>query len=116
MSYTPHTWVTGETITPERLNNIETGIASAGGEVHYYDYKCDDINWTDHKLPNLNDIVADLQNGVQVYIRVLTASTGYEENNNYSKVASWTESDSDITVSYYNTSNQYFEQMTATKT
>lgn len=34
MSYTPHTWQTGETITAEKMNNIEGGIqeaASSGG-------------------------------------------------------------------------------------
>ena len=31
MSYTPTTWVTGDTITATKLNNIEQGIASAGG-------------------------------------------------------------------------------------
>lgn len=116
MSYTPHTWVTGETITPERLNSIETGIASAGGEVHYYDYKYDDVEWSNDELPDLNDIIADLQSGVQVYIRVLTASTGYEETNKYGKVVSWMETDYDINVSYYDATNQYFSQMTATKT
>ena len=28
MSYTPHTWVTGETITADKLNNMEGGIAN----------------------------------------------------------------------------------------
>lgn len=31
MSYTPNTWATGDTITAEKLNNMEQGIASAGG-------------------------------------------------------------------------------------
>lgn len=31
MSYEKHTWETGETITAEKLNNIEDGIASASG-------------------------------------------------------------------------------------
>lgn len=31
MSYTPTTWVTGDTITATALNKIENGIASAGG-------------------------------------------------------------------------------------
>lgn len=29
MSYTPHTWQTGETITAAKLNNIEEGISEA---------------------------------------------------------------------------------------
>ena len=31
MSYTPTTWVTGDTVTPEKLNKIEQGIYDAGG-------------------------------------------------------------------------------------
>ena len=32
MSYEKHTWQTGETITAEKLNNLEDGIASNSGE------------------------------------------------------------------------------------
>lgn len=31
MTYTPNTWVTGDTITAAKLNNMEDGIANAGG-------------------------------------------------------------------------------------
>lgn len=31
MSYTPTTWATGDTITAAKLNNMEDGIANAGG-------------------------------------------------------------------------------------
>lgn len=31
MSYTPTVWVTGDTVTPEKLNKIEQGIYDAGG-------------------------------------------------------------------------------------
>lgn len=31
MSYTPHTWTTGETITASKMNNLEDGIQSANG-------------------------------------------------------------------------------------
>ena len=30
MSYTPTEWATGDTVTAEKLNKIEGGIASAG--------------------------------------------------------------------------------------
>ena len=30
MSYTPNTWVTGDVITAEKLNNMENGIAGTG--------------------------------------------------------------------------------------
>lgn len=31
MSYTPTEWKTGDVITAEKLNNMESGIAGAGG-------------------------------------------------------------------------------------
>ena len=31
MSYEPHTWVNGETITAAKLNNLEEGVSSGGG-------------------------------------------------------------------------------------
>ena len=31
MSYTPHTWTTGETITASKMNNIEEGLQDASG-------------------------------------------------------------------------------------
>ena len=31
MSYTPHTWTTGETITASKMNNLENGVQSASG-------------------------------------------------------------------------------------
>jgi hypothetical protein len=31
MSYTPTTWQTGDTITAEKLNKLENGVANAGG-------------------------------------------------------------------------------------
>lgn len=33
MAYTPNNWQTGDTITAAKLNNMEQGIASAGGMV-----------------------------------------------------------------------------------
>ena len=33
MAYTPTTWATGDTITATKLNNMEQGIANAGGAV-----------------------------------------------------------------------------------
>lgn len=30
MAYTPNTWATGDTISADKLNNIEQGIAKAG--------------------------------------------------------------------------------------
>lgn len=33
MSYTPHEWTDGETITAAKMNALETGVANAGGNV-----------------------------------------------------------------------------------
>lgn len=49
MSYTPNTWVTGDTITATKLNNMEQGIANAGGgaiveltfDLDSHKYTCD---------------------------------------------------------------------------
>ena len=32
MAYTKTTWNTGDTITAEKLNNLESGVAAASGE------------------------------------------------------------------------------------
>lgn len=45
MSYTPTEWKTGDVITAEKLNNIESGIVGAGGGdsvIYYVDATCDD--------------------------------------------------------------------------
>lgn len=42
MSYTPHTWVNNETITAEKLNNIEDGVqeaAQSGGGIDALIYR-----------------------------------------------------------------------------
>ena len=41
MSYTPTTWVTGDTITAVKLNNMEQGIADAGGGTAIVGYSFD---------------------------------------------------------------------------
>jgi len=42
MSYTPHTWTSGEVVTAAKMNALEQGAASGGG----YDLvlKCDDVD------------------------------------------------------------------------
>lgn len=42
MSYEKHTWETGETITAEKLNNLEDGVASGGVGI----FVVNDINGT----------------------------------------------------------------------
>lgn len=39
MSYTKHTWENGETITAEKLNNIEEGIEDSGETTTFFEIK-----------------------------------------------------------------------------
>lgn len=55
MPYTQHTWVTGETITAAKLNNIETGVSDNGGTVA-------DI------LTALQELITDDGNGLIIQI------------------------------------------------
>ena len=48
MSYSPHTWVTGETVTAAKLNNMESGIAD-----------------NDAAITNLQEGESDLQGAVE---------------------------------------------------
>ena len=48
MSYTPHTWQTGETVTAEKLNAMEQGIAGGGGVLlATFSNNTLDVTWQD---------------------------------------------------------------------
>ena len=58
MSYEKQTWQTGDTITAEKLNHIEDGIAGAGGGgvlVVYGTVDDDDIMTLDHTWQEIYD-------------------------------------------------------------
>lgn len=46
MAYTPNTWATGDTITAQKLNNMEQGIASAGGGAYVVNVTLNDSTHT----------------------------------------------------------------------
>lgn len=64
MSYEPHQWVAGETVTPSKLNHIEQGIANGGGGVLFV---TDDGNGT---LSHTWQEVADaIENNQMVFLK-----------------------------------------------
>ena len=76
MSYTPTTWVTGDTVTPEKLNKIEQGIYDAGGTssvffvVAYYNGGA----WIMQETAG--DIINALSSGIPVMVQERDAVTG----------------------------------------
>ena len=61
MAYNPTEWATGDIITAEKLNKMETGIADAGLQLYgpYYAYATGSISANsgeDINLTNINDI------------------------------------------------------------
>ena len=55
MSYTPTNWTTGDTITAEKLNKMEQGIASAGGGGGVLIVTIDENNALDHTWKEISD-------------------------------------------------------------
>lgn len=48
MSYTPHTWQSGETVTAEKLNALEQGVGSGGGVLKAtFSNDVLDVTWQD---------------------------------------------------------------------
>lgn len=64
MSYEPHTWVAGETVTPSKLNHIEQGIANGGGGVLF-------VTDNDGTLSHTWQEVADaIENNQMVFLKI----------------------------------------------
>ena len=61
MSYTKHTWQTGDVVSVARLNNIEDGVASAGGMVRH-------INTNGTLDASYNDLLAEVNAGKLPYL------------------------------------------------
>lgn len=65
MSYTPNTWQTGDTVTAEKLNNIESGLdLSANAFVVTLTPTAEDLSGTMDKTPE--EIYAALSNKIQL--------------------------------------------------
>ena len=76
MSYTPNTWTTGDTITATKLNNIEQGIANAGGGgamIVTSTYDGDTDKWVLDKTAQ--EIYDAFMGGTPVYIKVQYGTT-----------------------------------------
>ena len=64
MSYTPHTWASGETITAAKLNALEQGVAEGGGgAIIYHTYDVDNGTIEDDTL-----IPDEMDSGARVVI------------------------------------------------
>ena len=77
MSYTPTTWVTGDTVTPEKLNKIEQGIYDAGGSTasaFVVDAYYNGGVWTLQETAG--DIINAYTSGTPVIIQTREAVTG----------------------------------------
>ena len=68
MAYSKTTWANGDTITAEKLNKMEDGIANAGGKGLINITETTDDNIITYTLSaSYNDIVAMLENGIIPY-------------------------------------------------
>lgn len=66
MSYTPTTWVTGDTITATKLNKMENGIASAGGG--FSQYTATKSGNAIELSCSYNDLISDISAGKMPYV------------------------------------------------
>lgn len=59
MSYTPYTWQSGDTVTAARLNNIEQGVANAGGVLVVNAVISDDSVYLDKTYNEIKSAIID---------------------------------------------------------
>lgn len=69
MSYTPTVWVTGDTVTPEKLNKIEQGIYDAGGSSSVFFVNAYYLSGTWFMQETAGDIIDALSNGIPVMVQ-----------------------------------------------
>ena len=74
MSYEPHTWVNGETITAEKMNNLEEGVSSGGGGAMIVQYN-QSTGALDKTVRELNTA---LLSGVPVYFVLVYGNVAYQ--------------------------------------
>lgn len=65
MSYAPYTWQNGDTVTANKLNHMEQGIAAGGG---YLVVNCTSSGGALVLDQTAGDIIDSLQNGVPVFV------------------------------------------------
>lgn len=78
MSYTPTTWQTGDTITAEKLNNMESGIENAN-EPFIVTCTPTSQNYSGVMDKTVAEINEAYEAGRKIYFRVLTGANTYAE-------------------------------------
>ena len=74
MSYTPNTWASGDVVTAQKMNNIETGLASIGSSAVFHDGIW---SWDQYDITEVEDrenIMQELSAGAEVYINTYANS------------------------------------------
>ena len=93
MSYTPTVWQTGDTITAEKLNKLENGVASGGGsgEPDFIIWWDEDLGTFKAKGKSFSELCAKLQSGAPLtaynndgYLMPMVSR--YVDNGSYSYV------------------------------
>lgn len=99
MSYEPHQWVAGETVTPSKLNHIEQGIANGGGGVLF-------VTDNDGTLSHTWQEVADaIENNQMVFLKSEEDSiTGFSF---LSTIGEYSVEFSNIDIYEANSANEY---------
>ena len=76
MSYTPTNWQTGDTVTAEKLNNMESGIAAAN-DVFVITCTPTAQDYSGSMDKTVAEIDAAYQAGQKIVFRVLISATDY---------------------------------------
>lgn len=93
MSYTPTNWSTGDVITAEKLNNMESGIENANQNVYIATLSYDGSNYSCDKTPEQIKSAAD--GGAAVFLR-----RGESYNMNYLPLCSVEDEDGYIYTTF----------------
>lgn len=82
MSYTPHEWSTGETITAAKLNALENGVAAGGGSLVCICEYNDDLGEfaLDKTVREIYDAYID---GTPVFVRYIDGTLGPSGTGDY---------------------------------
>lgn len=79
MSYTPTEWETGQTITAEKLNKLEQGVAGAGSGIFWATVTYDEETETYKLDKSYNEIKAALQAGRIALVRGDYSDDAYDD-------------------------------------
>lgn len=89
MSYTKHAWVTGETITAEKLNNIEDGVDDLNRQLS-------DVE--ENQIPELKNAIGQLQPaatssdiGKALIVKTVDTQTGKPSSYEYGEAGGQTD-------------------------